>query len=104
MFIVIELVESLSDVHKMSCHDRWFIFICCLEYDPAILDALGLPTPWEHDVLDRMLPHIVNCHLHDNDGTDDQHLLPGDGTLDWTAVAALLPWFTPLSTRSGFSG
>ena len=49
----------------------------------ASFDALGLPTPWEHDVLDRMLPHIVNCHLHDNDASSDQHLLPGKGNIDW---------------------
>ena len=26
---------------------------------------------------------IFAIHLHDNDGTDDQHLLPFDGTIDW---------------------
>ena len=41
-------------------------------------------------ILEQMLPHIVNCHLHDNDGVGDQHLLPGDGTLDWAGVEALL--------------
>ena len=46
-------------------------------------DKLGLPTRWEHDVLDRMLPHIVNCHLHDNDAASDQHILPGKGNIDW---------------------
>ncbi|NLE26298.1 MAG: hypothetical protein GX625_13325 [Clostridiaceae bacterium] len=25
-------------------------------------------------------------HLHDNDGTDDQHLIPGDGLIDWSVV------------------
>jgi sugar phosphate isomerase/epimerase len=44
---------------------------------------LGIESPWEPDVLGRMLPHIVNCHLHDNSGERDQHLLPGRGTVDW---------------------
>ena len=44
---------------------------------------LGLPSPWEPDVLERMLPYIVNCHLHDNSGERDQHLLPGKGNIDW---------------------
>ncbi len=35
-------------------------------------DALGAP-----------LPHIVTCHLHDNHGFEDEHLLPGDGTICW---------------------
>lgn len=29
---------------------------------------------------------IFCVHLHDNDGTSDQHLLPFDGTLDWDKV------------------
>ena len=43
----------------------------------------GLAVAWEKNVLDRMLPHIVNCHLHDNDASADQHLLPGKGNIDW---------------------
>ena len=49
----------------------------------ASFDELGVPVEWEHDVLGRLLPHVVNCHLHDNDGTADQHRLPGLGTIDW---------------------
>jgi sugar phosphate isomerase/epimerase len=45
---------------------------------------------WEHDVLDRMLPYIVNCHLHDNDASADQHLLPGKGTIDWSKLVPKL--------------
>ena len=26
---------------------------------------------------------IFAVHLHDNDQSDDQHLLPFDGTIDW---------------------
>ena len=29
---------------------------------------------------------IKAVHLHDNDGTRDAHNLPGDGTIDWSAV------------------
>jgi sugar phosphate isomerase/epimerase len=29
---------------------------------------------------------IKAVHLHDNDGTRDAHNIPGDGTIDWTAV------------------
>ena len=38
--------------------------------------------------LERMAPHIVTCHLHDNDGYSDAHQLPGTGTIDW---ADLIP-------------
>jgi len=33
--------------------------------------------------LERLAPHIVTCHLHDNDGYSDAHRLPGEGTIDW---------------------
>ena len=48
------------------------------------------PVPWEKDVLDRMLPHIVNCHLHDNSADLDTHTIPGMGTIDWAPALAKL--------------
>lgn len=36
----------------------------------------------------RLAPYIVTCHLHDNDGYSDAHILPGRGTIDW---ADLIP-------------
>jgi sugar phosphate isomerase/epimerase len=33
---------------------------------------------------------IVSVHAHDNHGMKDEHLWPGDGTIDWTAAAASL--------------
>ena len=37
-----------------------------------------------------MLPHIVNCHLHDNSGWKDEHKLPGRGCINWEKVIKLL--------------
>jgi sugar phosphate isomerase/epimerase len=34
--------------------------------------------------------HIVSVHVHDNHGFKDEHLWPGDGTIDWPAAAATL--------------
>ena len=47
---------------------------------------------WETmtEKMEKMLPHIVNCHLHDNDACSDQHTLPGRGTVDWAFVTATL--------------
>ncbi len=33
---------------------------------------------------------IVSLHVHDNHGLKDEHLWPGDGTIDWTAAAKSL--------------
>ncbi|MBR4125937.1 MAG: sugar phosphate isomerase/epimerase [Victivallales bacterium] len=30
-------------------------------------------VPWEDHALEKMLPHVVNCHLHDNYGQWDEH-------------------------------
>lgn len=37
-----------------------------------------------------MKGHIRSTHLHDNDGRDDQHLFPGQGTIDWGRAMELL--------------
>jgi sugar phosphate isomerase/epimerase len=33
---------------------------------------------------------IVSVHVHDNKGVKDEHLCPGDGTIDWTATVQAL--------------
>ena len=50
----------------------------------------GFEVPWDHDILDRMLPYIVDCHIHDNNAAQDQHLLPGKGTIDWKKLVPKL--------------
>ena len=51
----------------------------------------GLNEPeWDDHGLEKMLPQMVCCHLHDNDGSDDTHSLPGDGTIDWNKVISAL--------------
>lgn len=38
------------------------------------------------DLLSKYGSRLMALHLHDNDGTDDQHLLPFDGTIDWKST------------------
>ena len=45
---------------------------------------------WEDRALEKMLPHVVNCHLHDNDGSSDQHERIGTGNVDWKHIKSLL--------------
>ena len=35
-------------------------------------------------------PRIRSTHVHDNNGTDDSHLFPGKGTVDWARAMDLL--------------
>lgn len=48
------------------------------------------PIPFDDNVLEKMLPEVVNCHLHDNNGILDEHKLPGYGDVDWAHVTGLL--------------
>jgi sugar phosphate isomerase/epimerase len=42
------------------------------------------------EILRRSAPRLSHLHLHDNDGTGDQHRPPGDGNLDWPAIYQVL--------------
>ena len=53
-------------------------------------NQINQPVPWDDEILDKMLFNIVNCHLHDNYGLQDQHQLPGHGNIDWKSVLAKL--------------
>ena len=48
-------------------------------------------TPeFDDQVLEKMLPEVVSCHLHDNHGFRDEHQLPGRGNIDWKHIVGLL--------------
>jgi sugar phosphate isomerase/epimerase len=38
------------------------------------------------ETLAELRPHVCSAHLHDNHGERDEHLWPGDGTIDWPAT------------------
>jgi sugar phosphate isomerase/epimerase len=42
------------------------------------------------DQFELMKDRIRSTHLHDNDGEEDQHLFPGEGTIDWSHAMRLL--------------
>ena len=54
--------------------------------DPA---AAG-KVPEMKEILEALLPHIANCHIHDNDGSCDRHDLPGRGNADWEYICGKL--------------
>ena len=51
---------------------------------------LNIPVQWSFDELEKMLPHIVNCHLHDNYGITDRHQTPGHGDINWSDLLETL--------------
>ncbi len=48
------------------------------------------PIQWDNQVLEKLLPEVTTCHLHDNNGLYDEHLLPGKGNINWKQVTSLL--------------
>ena len=70
------LSSNAKQYEECAARERWSMF--------------GLEPEWEDHALEKMLPHIVNCHLHDNDGQYDTHINVGDGNTDWEKVIKLL--------------
>ncbi|MBR1965038.1 MAG: sugar phosphate isomerase/epimerase [Lentisphaeria bacterium] len=50
----------------------------------------GVEPQWENAALEKMLPHVMTCHLHDNDGFSDTHSGIGTGTVDFNHIIPLL--------------
>ena len=42
------------------------------------------------DAIETCSGHIVTTHLHDNRGRSDDHLVPGEGVIDWDATLLAL--------------
>ena len=42
------------------------------------------------DAINNLGKRIVNTHLHDNRGDSDDHMIPGEGNIDWTMAAKKL--------------
>jgi sugar phosphate isomerase/epimerase len=57
---------------------------------PILWDDLGVPVEWEENLIEKFVPHLVNCHLHDNNGILDTHQTPGTGTIDWNRIVKAL--------------
>jgi sugar phosphate isomerase/epimerase len=56
----------------------------CYDSGHGNVDRVGL------DQLARLKDRLISIHLHDNDGSDDQHRLPFSGNVDWARLTAIL--------------
>lgn len=70
-----ELVRSLNEGNVGICFDTGH---CLL----SGLDPLG--------ELERCSAPVFSLHLHENDGTEDSHCVPGGGRIDWPRFLSLL--------------
>ena len=59
----------------------------CIDTGHAHRAALWEKIPGD-EYLREFRDLIVELHINDNEGTDDLHLPPGEGTIEWTAIYA----------------
>jgi sugar phosphate isomerase/epimerase len=79
--------EHLVTVLQMGHLDNVGV---CLDLGHAHM-TVGIP-----EAIATLGAHIASVHVHDNHGAKDEHLWPGDGTIDWpAAVSALKALPTP---------
>ncbi|MCB9477972.1 MAG: sugar phosphate isomerase/epimerase [Deltaproteobacteria bacterium] len=53
---------------------------CCLDVGHANVNENAVTA------VETLGERIISMHLHDNRGEHDEHLVPGDGTIDWPAL------------------
>jgi sugar phosphate isomerase/epimerase len=63
----------------------------CFDTGHAHLEGGGVPAQ-----LEVVRDLVATTHLHDNRGERDEHLLPYEGTIDWSATLAALPPEAPM--------
>src|SRR3984885_11812498 len=86
--------EHILEILRVGHFDRVGV---CLDIGHANLSRpennIGIDEAFE-----LLKPRIAQLHLHDNQGQKDDHLWPGNGSIDWANVArhiATLPANTP---------
>jgi sugar phosphate isomerase/epimerase len=61
----------------------------CIDVGHALLSSDAGDSP-VRAYLERYRDQLAHLHVHDNDGVDDGHSVPGEGLLAWGALAATL--------------
>lgn len=81
---LLALTRAIGDPRAQLCLDVGHAHVASQIPVREWLDALG--------------PHLGHLHLHDNDGSADQHRLPGDGTLGFPALFDAIAAAAPRAT------
>jgi len=107
------LQQSLYELHAIGRElDVAFLIenlppACCFGDDPLVLAGMVRDVQSEQvrlcydtghaQIVGLTADQILHCadviayfHIHDNDGVEDSHLMPGDGVGDWAAFGAAL--------------
>ena len=94
---LVRIMKHFNSPYLGLCYDSGHAFVFDQgRYNPeqsCVPVSWNCPVeeiPWDGEALEKMLPWIVNCHLHDNNGLKDQHVMPGKGNINWKHVVDLL--------------
>ena len=85
------LLENIPN--ELAAPDKLVQMIHTLHYDDiGVCFDLGHAhlEPGVKEAFDTLKPLIRSAHVHDNHGNKDEHLWPGQGTIDWAAAMELL--------------
>ena len=77
-------LKAMADTVACLGMDNCDIAICV---DTGHANGMGMNAPTMIEQAGEMLRHL---HIHDNNGREDEHLVPGEGTIDWKAVLKAL--------------
>jgi len=83
-------VENLPDARGSWIADQLFNIFGSNEigfcYDSSHENMSGEPF----HILKKHYSRLMTCHLSDNHGSSDEHLVPGDGNIDWRGVSSYI--------------
>jgi len=74
-----EIIRSIGSPYLGICFDTGHANLLAFSSNISIRD----------EIIDAK-EYLWTLHIHDNDGSDDQHLPPGDGNIDWNMVVEAL--------------
>ncbi|NMA39502.1 MAG: sugar phosphate isomerase/epimerase [Lentisphaerae bacterium] len=93
---LLAMIEPFASPWLGFCYDTGHAHILESAPGKAFTDIAPIshwqlyPKEFHDGQLEQMAPHLVTCHLHDNAGLTDSHLLPGKGTIDWPRVMGII--------------
>jgi len=86
----------VAAIENLPCQEHADSFLEAMlgEYDERVLgfcyDSGHAVLSGQAHLLERHAGRLVATHLHDNDGSADQHRLPGAGRADWRRIMSVV--------------
>ncbi|MCP4649789.1 MAG: sugar phosphate isomerase/epimerase, partial [PVC group bacterium] len=83
-------VENLPDNRGSWIADQLFNYFDKNEIDFCYDSSHENMSGGKFHLLKKHYSRLITCHLSDNNGTYDEHLVPGDGNIDWNQLVSYM--------------